>query len=159
MKVLTLTQPWASLVAIGAKKIETRSWYTKHRGPIAIHAAKNPPPDLFGIICFTKGMEQSFFRYGIGVGGWPSSDAARGYCMGMRGLILATADLVNCVPTENEGIARACWGNHEVAFGDFSPGRWAWILEDVHRLVMPIPAKGRLGLWEIGDALIEGAKG
>lgn len=40
MKALTLTQPWATLVAIGAKRIETRSWRTNFRGRIAIHAAK-----------------------------------------------------------------------------------------------------------------------
>ena len=39
VKVLTLTQPWATLVAIGAKKIETRSWSASYRGPLAIHAA------------------------------------------------------------------------------------------------------------------------
>lgn len=39
VKTLTLLQPWASLVACGAKKIETRSWATKYRGPLAIHAA------------------------------------------------------------------------------------------------------------------------
>lgn len=40
MKAITLTQPWATLVAIGAKRIETRSWATRYRGPLAIHAAK-----------------------------------------------------------------------------------------------------------------------
>src|SRR5580765_8422282 len=40
MKILSLHQPWASLVAIGAKRYETRSWKTDYRGPIAIHAAK-----------------------------------------------------------------------------------------------------------------------
>jgi hypothetical protein len=43
MKALTLTQPWATLVAIGAKTIETRSWPTSYRGPLAIHAAKGYP--------------------------------------------------------------------------------------------------------------------
>ncbi len=43
MKALTLTQPWATLVAIGAKCIETRSWRTSYRGPLAIHAAKGFP--------------------------------------------------------------------------------------------------------------------
>jgi hypothetical protein len=38
MKGLTLTQPWATLVAIGAKRIETRSWPTRYRGLLAIHA-------------------------------------------------------------------------------------------------------------------------
>src|SRR3954451_22243677 len=40
---LTLTQPWATLVAIGAKQIETRSWGTSYRGWLAIHAAKGYP--------------------------------------------------------------------------------------------------------------------
>ncbi|TWH45918.1 ASCH domain-containing protein [Sporomusa sp. KB1] len=40
MKALTILQPWASLIAYGAKRIETRNWVTKYRGPIAIHAGK-----------------------------------------------------------------------------------------------------------------------
>jgi hypothetical protein len=43
MKAITIWQPWASLIAIGAKQYETRSWETKYRGPIAIHAAKKDP--------------------------------------------------------------------------------------------------------------------
>ncbi len=39
MKTLTLTQPYASLIAFGAKRIETRTWATTYRGPLAIHAA------------------------------------------------------------------------------------------------------------------------
>jgi len=44
MKALTLTQPWATLIACGAKRIETRSWATDFRGRIAIHAAKGLSP-------------------------------------------------------------------------------------------------------------------
>lgn len=40
MKALSLWQPWATLIANGAKQIETRSWSTSYRGPILIHAAK-----------------------------------------------------------------------------------------------------------------------
>ncbi len=40
MKAITIWQPWASLLACGAKQYETRSWATSYRGPIAIHAAK-----------------------------------------------------------------------------------------------------------------------
>lgn len=43
MKALTLWQPWASLIALGVKTIETRGWSTNYRGPLAIHAAKRPP--------------------------------------------------------------------------------------------------------------------
>jgi hypothetical protein len=40
MKAITILQPWASLIACGAKQIETRRWATSYRGPIAIHTGK-----------------------------------------------------------------------------------------------------------------------
>ncbi len=40
MKAISILQPWASLVALGHKKIETRSWNTKYRGELLIHASK-----------------------------------------------------------------------------------------------------------------------
>jgi activating signal cointegrator 1 len=45
MKALSLTQPWATLVAIGAKCIETRTWHTFYTGTVAIHASKGFPRD------------------------------------------------------------------------------------------------------------------
>lgn len=46
MKAITLWQPWASLIACGAKTIETRSWGTPYRGPLAIHASKRMNQEL-----------------------------------------------------------------------------------------------------------------
>lgn len=46
MKMLTFHQPWAQLIAHGAKTIETRAWSTRYRGPLAIHAAKSIPAGL-----------------------------------------------------------------------------------------------------------------
>lgn len=43
MKALTICQPHASLVGIGVKPVETRSWSTKYRGPLAIHAGTKRP--------------------------------------------------------------------------------------------------------------------
>ncbi len=48
MKAITLWQPWASLLACGAKIYETRSWATNYRGPIAIHAAAKHPYHCIG---------------------------------------------------------------------------------------------------------------
>jgi len=39
MRAITIHQPYASLIACGAKRLETRSWRTNYRGRIAIHAA------------------------------------------------------------------------------------------------------------------------
>ena len=46
MKALSLRQPWASMIADGRKTIETRTWRTRYRGPIAIHASAPPYEDL-----------------------------------------------------------------------------------------------------------------
>ncbi len=46
MKALSLRQPWASLIADGHKTIETRTWRTHYRGPLAIHASTRPHEDL-----------------------------------------------------------------------------------------------------------------
>jgi len=40
---------------------------------------------------------------------------------------------------------------HEADFGDFSPGRYGWVLTDVRALREPIPARGMLGLWEVPE--------
>lgn len=41
MRAITLMQPWASLIALGAKRYETRSWKTHYRGPLAIHSSRD----------------------------------------------------------------------------------------------------------------------
>ena len=40
MKAISIHQPWANYVVLGLKQYETRSWHTKIRGRVAIHAAK-----------------------------------------------------------------------------------------------------------------------
>lgn len=54
MKALTLWQPWATLVAMEVKKIETRCWSTKYRGEIAIHSAVKPQAKYLGISSATE---------------------------------------------------------------------------------------------------------
>ena len=41
MKVLTINQPWATLIMQGNKRFEFRSWQTKYRGDLLIHAGKS----------------------------------------------------------------------------------------------------------------------
>lgn len=47
MKALTVRQPWAWLLVNGVKDVENRSWITKHRGPLLVHAAKSVPSESF----------------------------------------------------------------------------------------------------------------
>ena len=129
MKALTLTQPWATLVALGHKKIETRSWGTRYRGPIAIHAAKGFP---------AKARE------------FASREASLGRCPQRIPLasVIAKAKLVEVYRTEDIVLAISGLERH---LGDFSFGRFAWMLEDVEAFAEPIGARGALGLWEWTD--------
>lgn len=149
MKALTLTQPWATLVAIGAKTIETRSWLTTYRGRIAIHAAKGIA-GLGGKAGFQALCAQEPFNscltahanYEIERGITPLQAAN----LIPFGAIIATCTLVNCMAI-TESFARHEITAQERAFGDYMPGRYAWFLHDVEKLETPIPCPGALGLW------------
>jgi hypothetical protein len=51
------------------------------------------------------------------------------------------------------GAARGEFPAHEADFGDFSAGRFGWMLKDVRRLNQPVPARGMLGLWTVSADL------
>jgi len=143
MKAISILQPWASLVAAGSKRFETRSWATTYRGPLAIHASARLPVESRNL------CDIGFWAEAMGIerGAWQRLPL---------GSVVATCRLVECVSTDRVRLSR---GDLEAFFGDFSAGRWAWRLEDVRRLPMPVPAMGRLGLWEWeprGDGLRNG---
>lgn len=152
MRALSLTQPWATLVAIGAKKIETRSWKTSYRGPIAIHAAKGFPR-LSRRYC-----EQAFMQQALG---WPrilnsKSNELQALMDSLpKGFVIAIADLLDCRKVvEDYTDWHATMGGYtkaplepEVNFGDYEPGRFAWQLGNVSVFPDPIAAKGALSLW------------
>ena len=49
-------------------------------------------------------------------------------------------------------------GTWERAFGDYAPGRYAWVLADVLPLPRPVPWRGEQGLFEVPDVAIERAR-
>ena len=156
MKALTLTQPWATLVAIGAKRIETRSWKTSYRGPLAIHAAKGFPKTARQFT--TQPICYETIRIFHHIEPRTPFSLMPGYPLGC---VLATCELVKCLPTVYQPprgpavfeLYPELDTARERAFGDYSPGRYAWIFEDVKQLPMPIPAKGALSLWEFDEGV------
>jgi len=150
VKALTLTQPWATLVAIGAKQIETRSWNTSYRGRLAIHAAKGWPASAKKI-CF----KEPFLSALVDAGFFTQLDNLP------RGAIVAVCDLVHVKKIDELTPFPACsafarrkglWklNGREQVFGDYSIGRFMWLLDNVVMLPKPVPAKGALSLWEWG---------
>jgi hypothetical protein len=144
---MTIYQPYASLISIGVKKFETRSWATKYRGKIAIHAAKKPYSHYDYSCTFYNAVNRA------GIAEMP------------YGAVIATAELVDCwrIMDCHNGTAllykptppgekfdeqhRPLIDGNEYLFGNYRDGYYAWQLENVKILEKPIPARGQQGLW------------
>lgn len=151
MRGLSLTQPWATLVAIGAKSIETRSWSTSYRGELVIHAASGFPRDCQAL-CWREPFQEVLIAAGY--------DRAEKL---PRGVVLATAILDSVVPSEDMDRVWQRIGYEaalrEQAFGDYGPRRFGWLLRDVRRLPAPLPQNGALGLWAVRQILCDAMAG
>ena len=160
MKAITVWQPWAGAMAAGIKENETRSWATKYRGPIAIHAGKKQIPLPWdGVLddptwrLFYKILG----RHGINLYYESGMVPPDNYEYKLKyGEVIAIAELVDCIRITPEYITTLT--PDELALGDYTPGRYAWKLANVQKLPEPIPAKGRQGLWN-WDALLLRHKG
>ena len=131
MKVISIIEPWASLIKEKVKYIETRSWKTNYRGKIYIHASlKKVPKKDERINNLISLLENKNFKYGH---------------------IIAEATLVDCIYMDEEFISKIKNNNKEYICGEYSIGRYAWVLKDIKELNEPIPAKGNLGIWNYND--------
>jgi hypothetical protein len=134
MRCLTLTQPWATLVAVEVKQVETRNWSTRYRGLLAIHAGQGYgwwSRSYLAGLCQTEPFCQVLDRVGC-----PSFDRLP------RGAVIAVCQL-----TDGRITATTVPPEPERSFGDYTPGRWAWRLDGITPLAEPIPAVGAWGLW------------
>lgn len=137
LKVISIKQPWATLIALGEKKFETRSWATKYRGELAIHASKKIDREA----CRMTPIRETLLEHEIIL----LNDLPTGQ-------IIATCNLVDCYQVKTDELLWADFTNgktvdgFEYLFGDYTEGRYAWELTNVKMLDKPIPAKGQLGL-------------
>lgn len=132
-KVLTIRQPYATLIALGAKRVETRSWYTGYTGPVWIHAGKAKLDDEGDALCRDEAREVL-----IAAGITRASELP-------YGAIIAQGVLRCCKPAE---YLKFRIKPRERAFGNFGDNRWGWVFAEVRRLAVPIPLKGALGLFD-----------
>ncbi|MBR4262111.1 MAG: ASCH domain-containing protein [Bacilli bacterium] len=124
MKVLSIKEPFATLIKDGVKIYETRSWKTNYRGEIYIHAS----------LSLSKSERvESANKY-------LKSEIKPGF-------ILCKCELVDCIPMTDEFIKYINKETSEYDYGLYSEGRYAWKLKVLEVLDEPIPAKGKLGIW------------
>ena len=99
MKLISLWEPWATLLATGQKRIETRSWSTDYRGPVAIHAFKAglTNADMFSLI------HQPHFKDVLNAKTVITRDTVAYWIHRKfkKGHIIAFGDLVGCLPMES----------------------------------------------------------
>lgn len=125
MKVITIKQPFASLIAEGIKEYEFRTWKTKYRGEILIHAGKGVDK---------KAMEK-FKRYNLE---YPS------------GCIIAKAEITDCINIDKEARKMLEKKNKLVYSSIIKHTDWegyGFKLEKVEK-INPISINGKLSLWD-----------
>ena len=125
MKVITIKEPYATLIAEGYKEYEFRTWRTKYRGEILIHSGKTP----------NKENKERF------------KDRNLNY---KEGYIIAKATITDCVLVDDKLIEELQKKDKEV-YKNLSIKRdkplYGFKLENVKR-IKPIEAKGKLSLWD-----------
>lgn len=129
MKVLTLKQPWATLVAEGIKKYEFRSWKTNYRGKILIHA---------GI-----GIDKEAMKKFAGLNlTFPSKK------------ILAEVEIVDCLFLDDE-LNKKIISENNIAYGNKKREGYAWMLDNIKKINYEKELNGKLGLWNYDEGLIK----
>lgn len=162
MKLISLTQPWAALVAHGFKRFETRGWFTDYRGPLAIHATKGPP-DMLAVTRLSEKYPQVFEALDL---------------IDEHGTIIATCEVVGChllykagqhppvngtpltpatVRLSAPGFEGVADPEREMDFGDWRVGRCILDLQKVRRVVPHAIPRGSQGRPVPLDPTVEAA--
>lgn len=133
VRTISLWQPWATLIALGHKRYETRSWGTAHRGLVAIHAAKRP----------LGADERHLLR---------ELREEHGIHLRPRelpfGAVVAVGQLATCRQMTPELCAEIFAADGpEFDVGGWEPGRWAWEIDQVQVLEVPVLLRGQKALF------------
>lgn len=133
MKVLSLTEPYATLIKIGVKTVETRSWKTNYRGELYIHASSTKiSKEYRDNLELMNLVSKEEFSYGN---------------------IIVKCHLTDCIKMDDEYIKKMKKEDkNNYITGIYEKGRYAWILEDIQVLSSPIKAKGHLGIWNLEES-------
>ena len=126
MKVISIKEPFTTLITNGTKKIETRSWKTNYRGELFIHASG-------------KSLAKEFLTNDYVV------DLIKDLDMNY-GNIICRCNLVDCIYMDEEFLEHIKQNPTEYNVGEYKLGRYAWIIKDIEP-IYPIPTKGQLNIW------------
>ncbi len=141
MHAISVPQPRASLLVHGVVRRETRLAQTPYRGVVAIHAGSKFPPAARAL-CYQEPYKSLLRRANH-----------EGWRLLPCGFILGTAELVACT-----SVQEIAWESGiEPDLGPYQAGSWVWDFANAVPFRIPVPAPGRMGLFQISDTLLSSA--
>lgn len=142
MKAISIKQPWASLIAEGVKDIENRSWPTKFRGRVLIHASAKGVCKRanYHKILKTEQWES--------LGVVPSLNMISSNYNYDNGAIIGSVEIVDCVINHS-----SVWAEKTTQMS--TENIYNWVLANPIKFPEPIPAKGKLSFWDYPNILAE----
>lgn len=129
VKVLTVKQPWATLIVEGIKKYEFRSWKTKYRGEVLIHAGLSEEKEEI------KKFESLNLNF-------------------PKGKIIGIVNIVDCLLLD-DSLNKQIISSHNVAYGNKYRTGYAWKLDGARKIKLDKEVKGKLGLWNLDSKDID----
>lgn len=139
MKVISVKQPYAWLMANRFKRLQPITWKSDHRGVLLLHASNSFPeslkrlckehPDISGVM---RGLKADQLP---------------------RACIIAVLYVSDCLPV-SEVLRGEMVTHKERAFGNFNGDRHVLVIEAVRQLSQPVRVDGRKGLWDLEDQFI-----
>lgn len=135
MKAITIKQPWAHLICSGIKDIENRTWPTKFRGLVLVHASAKSSGKMIDLLTDEQ------YDY-VKKSGWkPSTDMP-------LSAIIGSVEIVDCFINY-----KSIWAEKTDGYDFDSPIIYNWVLKNPIMFPEPIPAKGRLSFWDYPNIL------
>lgn len=131
MKVISIKEPFATLLMKNIKHIETRSWNTNYRGELYIHASG-------------KTLAKEYL----------TNDVVNELIINMKmnyGNIICRGKLVDCIYMDEKYVNEMKKNKIEYYCGSYEVGRYAWVFEDIEP-IEPILAKGHLNIWNYDES-------
>lgn len=153
MRLLSLHQPWASLMAEGHKTIETRGRRTSYRGPVAIHASLGITDSDWECAADPEIVRALYSAYGpCRMEEWIEV-LRRSLPFGK---IIAVGVLIDCCPTDGPRSVFTKFPTRnttgEQAFGNYDSGRFGWVFQAITRVPTPVLYRGMVGLIPVNPA-------
>ena len=127
VKALTVRQPFAALLVCGLKTIEARSWPTRHRGPLLIHAGQGRLTLVPEFLPLLEQVPEELRE--------------------AKGALLGVVDIVECRPARRADRRAMCIAEAP------DPAIFAWVVTQPRPLLAPLPCAGKLSLWPVPDPL------